>query len=450
MLVDLRKLKPNPLRDFTVDPVDKERVAELSRHIKEDGFWGGIVCRKTKDGSIEIAAGHHRVEAAILAGETHANVFVSEDMDDAAMIRIYANENATQRGNHGTAQTGSVASAVRYLAKKMFEGLLSGIPDSSPHSIDVALGTAVTEDGIGGRIIVKFLEGVPDINTNTVKQALANLKASGDYARLIHEVQAEIERENREALEALKQAEREQEEAEEQERQAEKAREEAKEAKRIAREAKKEAEAKRAEEDRSRAAKEAEAAKERRKKADAELKKHETIRKTRDAAAKAAESSNGKPITFDFAGVAKHIKNPHQIDVFRKQVTGPGIAPYLPVANQASLAQSLVDKAKEDDRELTGAFIKENLITLVLGVKNDERKDKEEERERLRRHDLVERAKHHQRDFGRQCRGMAACVVKLNELWEEWPKDLVFPVLSEFRRAFETAKEAFDSIYERI
>jgi hypothetical protein len=40
------------------------------------------------------------------------------------------------------------------------------------------------------------LDGVPGINENTVKQALANLKASGDYSWIFGEVQAEIERED--------------------------------------------------------------------------------------------------------------------------------------------------------------------------------------------------------------------------------------------------------------
>lgn len=38
------------------------------------------------------------------------------------MIRIYAVENATQRGNTSTAMGGSVASAIRFLAKIILTG----------------------------------------------------------------------------------------------------------------------------------------------------------------------------------------------------------------------------------------------------------------------------------------------------------------------------------------
>jgi hypothetical protein len=38
------------------------------------------------------------------------------------MIRVYARENATQRGNSSTAVAGTVASAVRFLAKGIMTG----------------------------------------------------------------------------------------------------------------------------------------------------------------------------------------------------------------------------------------------------------------------------------------------------------------------------------------
>src|SRR5580765_3948984 len=111
MLVQLRDIKPNSRRDFTVDPLDDEKVEELRISIKEDGFWGGVVCRKNDDGEIEAAAGWHRIKAAMKAGVDRADIFVARDMDDASLARVYARENATQRGNTGTAQAGSIATA---------------------------------------------------------------------------------------------------------------------------------------------------------------------------------------------------------------------------------------------------------------------------------------------------------------------------------------------------
>ncbi len=93
MLVDLRSLKPNPMRDFVVDPIDEGRVEKLTESIKDHGFWGGVVCRQLADGTIQIAAGHHRVAAAINAGIQSADLFVGA-MDDDAMARIHGSENA--------------------------------------------------------------------------------------------------------------------------------------------------------------------------------------------------------------------------------------------------------------------------------------------------------------------------------------------------------------------
>jgi hypothetical protein len=64
-------------------------------------------------------------------------VFVG-DFDDPAIIRMYATENASQRGNTSTAVTGSVASTARYLIKAILKGdqeRLSQICESS-HSLE--------------------------------------------------------------------------------------------------------------------------------------------------------------------------------------------------------------------------------------------------------------------------------------------------------------------------
>src|SRR6476620_2680674 len=101
MLVDLRTLKPNPFRNYVVDPIDPDHVTQLTESITQDGFWGGVVCRRTAEG-IHIVAGHHRVAAALRAGIESADLVVKE-FDDASVIRIYARENATQRGDSGAA-----------------------------------------------------------------------------------------------------------------------------------------------------------------------------------------------------------------------------------------------------------------------------------------------------------------------------------------------------------
>lgn len=76
MKVRLKDLKPNPLRDFVVDPIDSETVKKLRASIKEDGFWDGIVCGK-RGSEIFIIAGEHRKLAAIAEGYTEIDLNIN-------------------------------------------------------------------------------------------------------------------------------------------------------------------------------------------------------------------------------------------------------------------------------------------------------------------------------------------------------------------------------------
>jgi hypothetical protein len=49
-------------------------------------------------------------------------------------------------------------------------------------------GNIASGKGIGEPLITEFLADVPDVNESTVKQHLAILKASGDYALIIETV----------------------------------------------------------------------------------------------------------------------------------------------------------------------------------------------------------------------------------------------------------------------
>jgi ParB-like chromosome segregation protein Spo0J len=132
--------------------------------------WGGIVARR-KPGErsvIQIIAGEHRKLAALKVDITEADVFVGE-FDDAAVVRIYARENATQRGNTSTALAGSIAAAVREITVR--DLLAREIPSQKTER------RGGSRDGIGQDRILEELRGVPGINENIVKQQLANLKA---------------------------------------------------------------------------------------------------------------------------------------------------------------------------------------------------------------------------------------------------------------------------------
>lgn len=446
MLVKLADLKPNPLRDYNVDPMDDAVVEKLKASIQEDGFWGGVVCRKVANGDIQIAAGHHRIAAAIAAGIETADLFVRNgDMDDAKMIRVYARENATQRGAAGTAQTGSVASALRFLAKATLAG------DGSHEFVRTlppeVRGNLSSDKGVGEPVITRFLEGVPGICRQTVQQALANLKTSGNYARIIAEVSAEIEAENRAAVEAAAAAERERVAAEAARVKAEADAKAAAEAEAEAKAAK-DAERQRRAEERKREAEAAKAeAAAKKAAAEAEAKKHAPAVQAVELSQAAAEKAAGKERIFDFEGVAKHFKNAHQIDAFRNVVTGKGCRDYITPDRQADLAKHLIDLAEKRGVELTGAFIRENAVTMLLDTKRHERQLSRDERDRLLANDLDKRAKDHQHSFAGHIRSSLAIAAKLIDLRKDFDANgIPFPITDEFRRTLDETSRRFAEV----
>lgn len=435
MRVELKSIKPNPFRNFKIDPIDPTVVESLKQSIKENpaGFWGGVVARKN-NGSIELAFGHHRIRAAIAAGIREDDIKIVPDISDADMIRMYANENATQRGNSGTAVAGSVASAVRYLLKGSLIGELPEIRQ--------------LVDGIGWSIVLEFLSNIPGINKNTVTQQLANLKASGDYDEIVQAVRDEIEEENKEALKALARQEEEQRKAAEAqllaERRAKEAEERRKEAAKAERAAKEEAAKRRAAKEQAdaelaakRAEEEAKLAAKRKAESDAKMREFDALRKTRDAANKAAGVE--RDVTFDFEGVAKHLKNASHIDVFRQIVTGPGLRPYLAVNRQAALAKKLVESA---NGELSGRYIRENVMGMVLNVKSTERKLDAEEKAELVRKDWSAKVRVYQDEFSRQARGMLAAALSLSDHAKKRPSGVTLHLTSEFIEAVDKVQRA--------
>jgi hypothetical protein len=108
-------------------------------------------------------------------------------------------ENATQRGNSGTAIAGSVASAIQFLAKDILTGgkHVRQNYQTSCKGLQTLQGQLASEKGIGRDVVLKFLDGVRGIKESIVQAQLANLKASGDYQRIVGEVTAQIKQEQK-------------------------------------------------------------------------------------------------------------------------------------------------------------------------------------------------------------------------------------------------------------
>lgn len=93
MKVKIKELKPNPYRDIDNYPIDQEKIETLKSSIEQTGFWDNLLAREI-NGIIQIAYGHHRLEALKQVKNQYDEVDIPvKKLTDALMIQIMANEN---------------------------------------------------------------------------------------------------------------------------------------------------------------------------------------------------------------------------------------------------------------------------------------------------------------------------------------------------------------------
>lgn len=91
--VRLGDIAPNPKRSLTKNPYREDSINQLVSQIKQNGLNLKFLCRR-KDGRLELAFGHHRLEAAKrLWGEDHELEVSVGDLTDAEMIQQMAGDN---------------------------------------------------------------------------------------------------------------------------------------------------------------------------------------------------------------------------------------------------------------------------------------------------------------------------------------------------------------------
>lgn len=91
--VKLSEIKPNPFRMLDKYSLDRAKIEKLKASITRTDFWHNVVARQ-RDGSYELAYGHHRIQAAreVLGQDAVVHVIVRE-LDDATMLKVMASDN---------------------------------------------------------------------------------------------------------------------------------------------------------------------------------------------------------------------------------------------------------------------------------------------------------------------------------------------------------------------
>lgn len=94
--IRLGDVRHNPFRRFEEFPLIEKKVAALKNSIQETGFWDNVLGRIV-EGGVEIAYGHHRIEAAKrVYGEDHEIGINIRELSDVGMAMIMGLENSEE------------------------------------------------------------------------------------------------------------------------------------------------------------------------------------------------------------------------------------------------------------------------------------------------------------------------------------------------------------------
>jgi hypothetical protein len=90
-MVPLDKVKDSPFRNKKRNPIDTDKVKHIAESVTATDFWKGIQGREV-GGFVEVAFGHHRIDAARLLGMKEIPIEVL-NLSDAEMLQRMTREN---------------------------------------------------------------------------------------------------------------------------------------------------------------------------------------------------------------------------------------------------------------------------------------------------------------------------------------------------------------------
>ena len=117
-IIPLNKIRDNPYRDKKRNPIDQDKVESIAESIDSTkSFWKGVYGREVEGGYVELAFGHHRLDAARLAGLAEIPIEL-EEFSDGDMLMWMARENV--QGSMPIMME-AISGAVRALAEGKLE-----------------------------------------------------------------------------------------------------------------------------------------------------------------------------------------------------------------------------------------------------------------------------------------------------------------------------------------
>ena len=170
LTVKLVEIESNPFRNEESYTYDQPKIESLKESIADTSFWENLLARKTKEGVIQLAYGHHRLQALMQLveegfdefTEIKINVRPATQLTNERMLKIFAQENKDDWGENPSNLCMTVLQLQAHL-----EGLLSAskdkdaffkmVGDAGSLKMDDRSFTRAKNNGVGASLIASFL-----------------------------------------------------------------------------------------------------------------------------------------------------------------------------------------------------------------------------------------------------------------------------------------------------
>ena len=184
MKIKVKDVRPNPYRNIEHYPLNKEKIIALTKSIEKTGFWDNLVGRKV-NGEIQIAYGHHRIEALRLAegfGYDFEFDLPIKEIDNGTMIQIMANENMQEWSHSIVVIDETVKVAKNFLQANFSEKEPTSKYSNKRHLYDISANDIANFLGWSNSKVSQSLKRLNLIESGTIEKQAVESLPSGSHA----------------------------------------------------------------------------------------------------------------------------------------------------------------------------------------------------------------------------------------------------------------------------
>jgi len=203
--VKVSDILPNPFRKVERYKIEEEKIEALVQSYESTGFWDGSIQARpspTQKGKVEIAFGHHRVEAARRVGMKTLGLAVG-DRDNSVMLRMMADENREEFKHDPLVSSETIAAVVEAYGRgeielesvdpKTRKGFIHDLPDGRTYTLTTAARflSWTRSDGKGGTMPTEVCRRAFDLfrSSAAVQEAVQSVPSDKRSQEVVIQIQ---------------------------------------------------------------------------------------------------------------------------------------------------------------------------------------------------------------------------------------------------------------------